>query len=122
MSIEKKNKQTRSKKASSGLQSQHGYDVLTELEKIRSSPTFGELVKSLRLADDISQTELAQKLDLSKQHLSAIERGKKFVSVARAARFAEVLGYPVQQFVLASLQDELNEAGIELNFDLKQTV
>jgi transcriptional regulator with XRE-family HTH domain len=65
---------------------------------------------------------LAQKLDLSKRHLSAIEAGKEFVSVSRVARFADVLGYPVQQFVLASLQDELNEAGIDLTFDLKHII
>jgi len=118
MSTEKKIKRARTGKVSA----RQGRDALSELEKIRSSPTFGELVKSLRLADDISQVELAQKLELSKQHLSAIECGKKFVSVSRAARFAEALGYPVQQFVLASLQDELNEAGIELTFDLKQIV
>ncbi len=118
MNTEKRKRHTREAKAAST----RGYDALSELEKVRSSPSFGELVKSLRLADDVSQTELARMLDLSKQHLSAIESGKKSVSVARAARFAEVLGYPVQQFVLAALQDELNEAGIALSFDLKQII
>jgi transcriptional regulator with XRE-family HTH domain len=96
------------------------YDALTELAALRESPSFGELIRSLRLCDEISQTALAEKLGISKQHLSAIEKGRKVVSAARAAKFAEALGYPVDQFVVAAVEDELREAGVELHFDLRK--
>lgn len=67
------------------------FDALEEIAAIQGPASFGELIRSLRLSDDVSQTELAAKLNISKQHLSAIEKGKKVVSTDRAARFAEAL-------------------------------
>lgn len=96
------------------------FDAITELSSHHNSVTFGELIRSLRLCDEISQIELAERLGLSKQHLSAIENGKKAVSPARAAKFAQVLGYPIDQFVLAAIEDELRSAGVELHFDLRR--
>ncbi len=96
------------------------YDALSEIDSLKEDVSFGELIRSLRMCDDISQTELAGKLNISKQHLSAIEKGKKAVSPARAAKFAEALGYPVDQFVVAAIEDELREAGIRLHFDLRK--
>jgi plasmid maintenance system antidote protein VapI len=98
------------------------YDALDELTRLGPSPSFGELVKSLRLCDEISQTELAARLGISKQHLSGIESGKKAVSVARAARFAEAMGYPPELFVVAAIEDELRAAGVGLHFDLRKAM
>jgi transcriptional regulator with XRE-family HTH domain len=98
------------------------YDALDELARLGPPPTFGELVKSLRLCDEVSQTDLAEKLGISKQHLSGIESGKKAVSIARAARFAEAMGYPTELFIVAVIEDELREAGLALRFDLKKAV
>jgi len=96
------------------------YDALTEISRLQDRPSFGELIRSMRLCDDISQADLARKLGISKQHLSAIEKGRKAVSPVRAAKFAEVLGYPVDQFVIAAFEDELHEAGIAIHFDLRK--
>ncbi len=96
------------------------YDALSEIITLENSASFGELIKSFRLCDELSQAELAEKIGISKQHLSAIENGKKAVSPARAAKFAEALGYPADQFVIAAIEDELREAGIDLNFDLRK--
>lgn len=96
------------------------YDALTEISRLQSQVSFGELIRSIRLCDDISQSELAQKLGISKQHLSAIENGKKAVSPVRAAKYAEALGYPVDQFVIAAIEDELRDAGIQVHFDFRK--
>ena len=98
------------------------HDALKELARLGPSPGFGELIKSLRHCDDVSQTELAANLGISKQHLSGIENGKKAVSVARAVRFAEAMGYPPEQFVIAAIEDELRNAGVNLHFDLKKAI
>ena len=99
---------------------QKNFDALTELAALQESPSFGELIRSLRVCDEVSQTDLAEKLGISKQHLSAIEKGRKAVSPGRAAKFAEALGYPVDQFVVAAIEDELREAGVYLHFDLRK--
>jgi transcriptional regulator with XRE-family HTH domain len=114
MSIDKKSKSKRLKPGE--------YDALTELRKLGDSPTFGELIKSLRTCDEISQTDLAARLGISKQHLSAIESGNKAVSPARAVRFAEAMNYPSDQFVIAAIEDELREAGVTLRFDVKKAL
>src|SRR6476620_5504612 len=95
----KKRRQVKSKRAATPGK----HDALEELSRPGPSPGFGELVKSLRLCDEISQTELAANLGISKQHLSGIESGKKAVSVARAARFAEAMGYPPELFIVAAI-------------------
>jgi antitoxin HigA-1 len=96
------------------------YDALSEIMALENSASFGELIKSFRLCDELSQAEFAGKIGISKQHLSAIENGKKAVSPARAAKFAEALGYPADQFVIAAIEDELREAGVNLRIDLRK--
>ncbi len=114
MNTDKKNKSKRVKPGE--------YDALTELRRLGDSPTFGELIRSLRTCDEVSQTDLATRLGISKQHLSAIENGHKAVSPARAVRFAEAMNYPHDQFVIAAIEDELREAGVTLRFDLKKAL
>jgi transcriptional regulator with XRE-family HTH domain len=96
------------------------YDALTEISRLQDQVSFGELIRSMRLCDEISQSDMARRLGISKQHLSAIENQRKAVSPVRAAKFAEVLGYPVDQFVIAAIEDELREAGIAIHFDLRK--
>ncbi len=94
------------------------YDALSEIEKISDPQSFGELIRSLRVCDGHAQAQIADELGVSKQHLSAIENGQKSVSIARAARFAEVLGYPVDQFVIAVIQDEIREYGVDPSIEI----
>ena len=91
------------------------------LEKLRGGTplTFGRLIESLRLCDEIPQTELAQKLNISKTQLCDIEKGRKLVSAERAAEFAKVMGYSVEQFVATALEDQLRQAGLKFTVDLK---
>ena len=50
--------------------------------------------------------------------VSTLENARKVVSAARAARWAEVLGYSPRQFVRLALQDELREAGLPFRVEL----
>lgn len=47
---------------------------------------------------------------------------KKAVTAARAVKFAKVMKYPSDQFVVAAIEDELREAGITLRFNLKKAM
>ena len=70
-------------------------------------------LKAIRLGEEMSQTEFAESLGISKQHLSDVERGQKVVSVERANGWGETLGYSPKQFVRLALQDQLDRAGLE---------
>lgn len=83
-----------------------------EIRKITGHVSFGEMLHSLRLSKELSQTAMAEVLKISKQDLCNIEKGRKQVSVARAKSFAEALNMPPKTFAKYALQDQLRAAGI----------
>ena len=84
-------------------------EAMRFMEKITGGPlTIGEILWALRKCDEIPQTTFAKNLGISKQHLCDIEKGRKFVTPARAALFAKKLGHPpaavdIREFTLPSL-------------------
>ncbi len=95
-------------------------DAVKFLEKVTGGPlTLSRLLQSIRMGEDVTLAEFAKRLDISRQHLCDIEKGRKVVSPERAARFAEVLGYSKEQFVMLSLQAILDEADIRLKVEVK---
>lgn len=89
-------------------------------EKLRGGPlTFGHLIESLRLCDEISQVDLAKKMNISKSQICDIEKGRRLVSAERASAFAKAMGYSVQQFVATAIEDQLRQAGLKFKVDLK---
>ena len=89
------------------------------LESLRGGPlTFGHMIESIRQADEVSQVELARKMAMSRAHLCDIEKGRRVVTVERAAQFAKVLKYSVHQFVALALEDQLKKAGLKAKVHL----
>jgi len=85
------------------------------LRKLRGGPlTFSGLIKSIRVADGYTQVEMANKIKISKAHLCDIEKGRRQITPARAAKFAKALGYSVNQFIALALQDQVRNAGFDL--------
>lgn len=60
-------------------------------------PTFGQWVKRLRLARDLTQETLAEQAFCSVQAIRAFEAGRRRPSLAMALRLAEVLGVTNEQ-------------------------
>ena len=91
------------------------------LESLRKGPlTFGQLLHSIRLADEISQAQIADMVGMSRSHICDIEKDCRTVSIERAAQFAEALGYSKNQFVAAVIDDQLREAGLPFVVELKK--
>jgi antitoxin HigA-1 len=89
------------------------------LESLRGQPlSFGRMIESIRKADEISQAELARRMEVSRAHLCDIEKGRRTVRPERAARFARELGYSVNQFVAVAVEDELRKAGLQVRVRL----
>ena len=71
------------------------------------------MILSYRQTQEITQVEMANTLNISKQDLCNIEKGRKLVSVERAVSFAKALGMPPKTFAKYALQDQLGKAGLE---------
>jgi transcriptional regulator with XRE-family HTH domain len=87
--------------------------TLKDIENITGGKlTLGKLIWAIRKADDISQVDFAEELNISKQQLSDIEHGKP-VSPQLAAKYAEILGHSKEQFIRLAIQDSLERAGLD---------
>ena len=97
--------------------------TLQDIEKITGLKlTLGNLILSIRQADEISQVEFAKKLGITKQHLCDIERGRKPVSPRLAAKYAEILGYSKEQFIRLALQDMVDRDDLNVQVDIHKKV
>lgn len=94
-------------------------DAALFLEKNFGRLSLGRTIRSLRVCDEISQTDFAETLGVSRQYLCDLEAGRKSVSVARAAELAKVLGQPTELFIELAVRDEL--ARSDLWFDVTIT-
>jgi transcriptional regulator with XRE-family HTH domain len=86
-----------------------------ELERLTGGPlTFGRMINATRLAEGTSLEAFAARLGISRAHLCDVEKGRRSVSVQRAAEWARMLGYVEAQYVALALQAEVNAAGLKL--------
>lgn len=81
--------------------------------------TFGGLLTAIREGEEMPQVEFASKLGVSRSHLCDMEKGRKIVGAARAARFAKILGYSEESFVALALQAQIREAGLKLTVSVE---
>jgi len=89
------------------------------LDSLAGEPlTLGSLLSTIRECDEISQAVMAKRLGISKSHLCDIEKGRKSVSLERAARFARELGYGEEQFIRLALQQLVELAGLKFRVEL----
>jgi transcriptional regulator with XRE-family HTH domain len=96
-----------------------GDDTQAFLEKIMGGPlTLGGALSAIREADSESLAVFAERLGISRSHLSDIEHGRRAVSPERAARFAKALGHSQAQFVRLALQDQVRSAGLKMRVDV----
>lgn len=56
----------------------------------------------IRVFHDISQVKLADRLEISKSHLSEIESGKKIVTLALLADYSKIFNIPISSLILFS--------------------
>ena len=90
---------------------EHDVDARAFLTRRRGGPlTFGALLRAIRRGEGATLAAFAARLGETKQHLSDIERGRRGVSVERAAAWATALGYHAGQFVELALQAQLRAA------------
>ncbi|MBV2169141.1 MAG: helix-turn-helix domain-containing protein [Bdellovibrio sp.] len=80
---------------------------LAEIEKQFGPLTFGRLLKSHRLGEELTQVEMAKHLKMSKQSLNDLEHGRKIPSIRRAVEIAKKMGVMEELVVQLILQDHV---------------
>jgi len=94
--------------------------AIQTLERLAGGPlTLGAAIESARKSEDLSQSECAEKLGISRSHLCDVEKGRKTVSPERAANWAAVLGYPESTFVRLAIQAALDAAGLHYKVEIE---
>lgn len=79
---------------------------------------FANMIHSLRMADEVSQVELADMVGISKGIMCDIEKGRRLPTIDQAKNMAEALGYPIQGFIAILFQDQLKKANLNLTVSL----
>lgn len=79
------------------------------MEKI----SLGESFRSFREAEELSVTELAQRLEVSRQFLSDVEKGRKFVGIDFIKKFCDELGFGIEPFLRVYLREILSRNGLK---------
>lgn len=93
---------------------------IESLEKKFGPMTIAMSLRSHRLSEEVSQTDFAKKLKISKANLCDIEKGRKLVSVERAAKFARLLQMPEAYFVALAIGDQLRAANLKYEVFIKK--
>ena len=88
--------------------------AIKHLEKQLGPLTFGKMIWSHRMSEEMTQNELANAIGVSKQYISQVEKGLRLVSIEQAVRLADVFGVSTDLFVIQVLQDQINKAGIDI--------
>ena len=86
--------------------------MTTKNRKVELS--LGDFLKAHRLGEEISQTEFAEFLGISKQRLSDLENNKGNVSIKLCKELANKIEVPVEWLASLALQDMINKEGLNL--------
>ncbi len=68
-------------------------------EEIEKYTEAGQMLRGARFKNDLTQTELAEKLGIKPHHISEMEHGKRPIGKAMAKRLAEVLNVDYRVFL-----------------------
>lgn len=96
------------------------FDALEITKDTWDKMTFGGLIRSLRMSDDISQVQLAKKLGVSKQFLSDVERNRKEVGIGFAKKIASTLGYSIEPLLELLIKQQLKRQNLHYIVEIKK--
>ena len=81
--------------------------------------TFGKFLRSARLLKNLSQTQMAKLLKISRSSLCDIEKERQFVSPSLAARIAKKCGLSEVVAVETALMDQIRRAKLSFNIEVR---
>lgn len=81
--------------------------------------TFGKLLTSHRLSEEISQTELAKKLKMTRQKLNDFESGRRTPSLNMVSKIANSLGEHAPTWIAVVIEELLRKEKLNYTVNLK---
>ena len=93
-----------------------------EFEKKYGALTLGRFIAAWRKSEGLSGKEFAKILGISAANLCDIEKGRKGVSLYKAADIAKRIGYSPTVLVQLALQEEVEAAGLRYVVEVKKRV
>ena len=70
--------------------------------------TIGKIIKKLRVDKNMTQEALAEKIDISTNYLSKVERGLSKLNIEAFLNMAEVLSFSLKDFGINTLQPSVD--------------
>ena len=67
------------------------------IRKLRNS--IGRKIRSLRLEQGLSQEKLAELVEMSREHISCLERGKNTISIESLYKIAQYFQIDIKEFL-----------------------
>lgn len=83
-----------------------------DLDKEFGQLSFGEILRSFRLGEDLSQIAFAKKIGITPANLCDLEKGRKIPSPMRAFKIAKKLGLSPSFLIQICLQDSLDKENL----------
>ncbi|MBL6991861.1 MAG: helix-turn-helix transcriptional regulator [Bacteriovoracaceae bacterium] len=78
------------------------------------------LLQGYMAQHEITQTELARRLGVTRGFVHQLIAKKRFVSLEKAAEIARTLGEPEQMFVKVALQDQVDNAELAYSVEVRK--
>ncbi len=75
---------------------------------------FGELVKRIRISRKLTQSKLAEMVEVDAKHISCIENGLSFPSIDLLAKIAETFEMPIYNLFMFESKPTSDELRVEL--------
>ena len=76
--------------------------------------SFGDFIRNYRLGEEMTQNDLADILNISKQRVCDIEKNRYHVSLKLCKEIAKKLDLPLEWLAKLAIQDLLESEGIDL--------
>ena len=89
-----------------------------DLFKDYGALTLGEVLRSYRLCDELTQAAFAKRLGISAANLCDLEKGRKVPSLNRVVRIARKLGISDTLLVQVALQDMLKRENLKFTISV----
>ena len=93
--------------------------LIKQWEKELGPLTFGKAIESLRECEEMSLTDYAKELGITKVSLKDLETGKRIPTPKRVAEIAEKMGLSEKVLIELALRDGLRKQGLNYNVKLE---
>jgi len=95
-------------------------ETLKSLEKLMGGPlTFQDLLHATRMSEELSQTQLGQKVGVSRSKICDFEKGRRKPTLILAAKMAKALRSSEALFVSKLIEDQLRESKLKLKVKIE---